>query len=885
MRESPLPPAAEPLPTPAGALDRLRGAVHQLAQAERLQRALFAIADLAGADLSMRAMLEQLHAIVGTLMYARNLFMALHDQDADTLEFIYFVDEATTDLPSLGVPIPLADLHQSLTWYLVRDGKTLRGSMKALAQQMRGPLHALGAYAQDWLGVPLCDGKHVRGVLVVQSYDQPGRYGPEDQELLEFVASHVLTALQRKQARQDLERAVTVGTAELARTNQALQAEVARRQRGERLQAALYRIAERANDVGPVQDFYRAVHHSVGELINARNFYIALLSADGSELHFPYYVDQNQAGTKSRALGKGLTEHVLGRGQPLLLSAQDIDRLHADGAITRSGPSSRSWVGVPLVCEGRALGVVAVQSYQPEVTYTERDRDLLNFVSHQIASSLVRRRTTESLRLANSELEQRVAERTAELQEQIGVRRRVEAQLKHDALHDALTGLPNRSYLLERLDWLQSRLHRRPDQRFAVMFLDVDRFKLINDSMGHHAGDAVLREIGRRLSGVLRAPDMVARVGGDEFAVLVADAPGPEPVVRVARRMLEVLDEPMIVEGKRLFASASIGISLCDRAQPTATDLLRNADTAMYRAKVNGRRRYELYDEHLHSDALRVLDLENALWVAVKERQFEPHFQPIVSLVDGTVLGYEALARWHHPTEGMLAPGAFVRVAEDSGSMDAIDWQIFEQACATMARMTGFGGYLSVNVAPRHFRNPVFCDRMLQLLADAGLPPQRLCLEITEGALIEDPEHTSAVLHTLRSHGMSLALDDFGTGYSSLGYLHRLPLLTLKIDRSFVQPLGGDGVDEGIDGDNNNGSPNPSNNPGGAASSTGSSANPSAAVVRAVLALAGSLGLNVVAEGIETAEQQRALLALGCTQGQGYLLGRPAPLHPTILIE
>ena len=877
-------PTAEPLPAPrSGTLDRLREAVHQLAQAERLQRALFATADLAGADLSMRAMLEQLHAIVGTLMYARNLFMALHDPDADTLEFIYFVDEASVDIPTLDVPIPMADMHQSLTWHLVRGGKTLRGSMQALAQQMDGQLKALGAHASDWLGVPLRDGVQVRGVLVVQSYDQPGRYGRDDQELLEFVASHVLTALQRKQARQDLERAVTVGTAELARINQALHAEVARRQRGERLQAALYRIAERANDLGPVEDFYRAVHHSVGELINARNFYIALLSDDGSELRFPYYVDEKQIGTKVRPLGKGLTEYVLHRGQPLLTSALEIERLAADGEIIKKGPSALSWVGVPLVCEGRTLGLVAVQSYQPDVTYTERDRDLLGFVSHQIASSLVRRRTTESLRLANAELEQRVAERTAELQEQIGVRRRVEEQLKHDALHDALTGLPNRSYLLERLDWLQTRLHRHPDQRFAVMFIDVDRFKLINDSMGHHAGDAVLREIGRRLSSVLRAPDMVARVGGDEFAVLVADAPAADPAVRIARRMLEVLDAPMLVEGKQLFASASIGISLCDRAQPTATDLLRNADTAMYRAKVNGRRRFELYDEHLHSDALRVLDLENALWVAVKERQFEPYFQPIVSLLDGRVLGYEALARWHHPTQGLLAPGAFVHVAEDSGSMEAIDWQIFEQACTAMAQMTDFAGYLSVNVAPRHFRNPMFCDRMLQLLADTGLPPQRLCLEITEGALIEDPEHTSTVLHALRSHGMALALDDFGTGYSSLGYLHRLPLVTLKIDRSFVEPLGGNRTSDGVEGDHTE-SRDTSSNPSGAASSTGAPANPSAAVVRAVLALAGSLGLNVVAEGIETPEQQRVLMELGCMQGQGYLFGRPAPLRPTILM-
>ena len=832
-------------------LERLRAAVHRAEQAERLQRALFAISELSSSDLEMPHMLQQLHAIVGSLMYARNLFMALYDEASDSLDFIYMVDEATPDQPQSGQRIPMADYAQALTWYLVRDGLPRRGSMQALAQQVPGPLRARGAHAQDWLGVPLREGRHVRGALVVQSYDEPNRYGPEEQALLEFVASHVLTAVQRKQSQQALEQAVQVSTAELARANQALVAEVTRRQRGERLQAALYRIAERANDMGSMDDFYRAVHDTVGDLINARNCYIALVSEDGQALEFPYYVDEQGGKGISRRMGPGLTEYVLRTRKPLLVSRAEADELIAQGVFQTVGPRATSWLGVPLVCDGRALGVIAVQSYQADVAYSDRDRLLLSFVSHQIASSLVRRRTTDSLQRANAELAQRVAERTGQLQEQIAVRERVEAQLQHQVMHDALTGLPNRSYLLERLTWLQARLQRHEHRRFAVMFVDVDRFKLINESMGHHAGDAVLQEIGRRLLATLGDSDMIARVGGDEFAVLLSDAQTLEAAMRSARRMLQVLDEPMVVEGKQLFASVSIGIMMCDQPAAAPTDLLRNADTAMYRAKLNGRRRFELYDAHLHSDALRVLTIENALWSALKQRQFVPHFQPIVSLKDGQVRGYEALVRWQHPTEGLLAPTDFLQVAEDSGSMEAIDWQIFAAASQAIAAQTDFTGYLGLNVAPRHFRNPHFCQQLLDMLKAAGLPPSRLCLEITEGALIDDPERTCDLLNELRSHGMSLALDDFGTGYSSLGYLHRFPLLTLKIDRSFVAPLTA-----------------PTANQGSA----------SAAVVRAVVALAGSLGLSVVAEGIETQAQADALCALGCHLGQGFLFAKPGPL-------
>ncbi len=829
-------------------LVRLRRAVTRLEGAEKLQRALFAIADVAGSDLDMSEMLRRLHQIVGDLMYAENLYIALYDADTDTINFIHFVDVACVPGPSLNTPLPLASIERGLTWYLVREGRPLRGDHATMQRQVSGPLHVRGVDSKDFLGVPMLDGNDARGALVVQSYDQPNRFSASDQALLSFVASHVLTALQRKQAHQELERAVSARTAELAEANRILIGEVSERQRGERLQRALYRIAELASGSGSMNDFFRDVHAIVGDLINARNFYIALPSDDGSELQFPYYVDKHEASRPPRALGNGLTEHVLRTGKPLLGRKEEVEDLMAEGVLQAQGPSSLFWLGAPLLCAGKALGVVAVQSYSPKVRYTERDMELLVFVSYQIANSLERRRASESLRVANAELEHRVAERTQELRKQIAVRERIEARLKHEVMHDALTGLPNRQYLLDRLHRLLARFRREPSRQFAVLFMDVDRFKLINDSVGHHAGDEVLKEVARRLSAQLREPDVIARLGGDEFAVLLEDVPSAEGVARRADRLLQAMDAPMMISGKRLFVSSSIGIALCERTDATAEDLLRNADAAMYRAKAKGRQRFELFDERQHHDALRVLDLQNELRVGIAEQQFEPYFQPIVSLADHTVLGYEALMRWQHPEHGLLTPSSFLKVAEDADSIESMDWQVYEQACAALARYSGFDGFLALNVAPRHFRQPEFGIRLLELISRRGLRPEQICLEITEGSLIEDPERTGRLLRHLRDAGVGLALDDFGTGYSSLGYLHRFPLTTLKVDRSFVA-----GLDDPSD-------------------------SASAAVVRTVLALAGSLGLTVVAEGIETQAQRQVLADMGCGLGQGFLLGRPGAL-------
>jgi len=430
------------------ALERasLHHAVRHLEQSDTLQRALYAIADMAGSELEMPDMLRGLHKIVGSLMYAENFFIVLHDAAADTIRFIYFADVEDDDRPGPEQSFPMSHFEQSLTWYLIREGHALIGTHAELTTQVSGPLRLHGLASLDWLGVPMLRGDAVLGALVVQSYVERPRYTAHDEALLSFVGSHILTALERKQAREQLELRVEQRTRELARANEVLKAEVLERQRGERLQKSLFRIAEMSNAAGSTQDFYVAIHAIVGELIDATNFYIALISTDGSQLHFPYLVDEREVRAPSaRPFGSGATEYVIRTGEALLAQAEDIEQLHARGEISLFGPHPQSWLGVPLICSDHVMGVVTVQSYFPEVRYGARDLEILTFVSHHIANSIERRRAADALKISNAELERRVGERTSQLREQIEVRQLVELALQQrnselEAVNSMLAG-------------------------------------------------------------------------------------------------------------------------------------------------------------------------------------------------------------------------------------------------------------------------------------------------------------------------------------------------------------------------------------------------------------------------------------------------------------
>jgi diguanylate cyclase (GGDEF)-like protein len=424
-------------------------------------------------------------------------------------------------------------------------------------------------------------------------------------------------------------------------------------------------------------------------------------------------------------------------------------------------------------------------------------------------------------------------------------RTRSDAVLAHRATHDSLTGLPNRELFVDRLEHALDR-HRRLAGTVAVLFLDFDRFKLVNDSLGHTAGDRLLMAAASRLRGLLRPGDTLARFGGDEFTILCEDIGDAAEAVAVAQRIVGGLETPLPLGTTEVVMRASVGIAIAG-GHADAARLLRDADAAMYRAKERGRNRIEVFDEVMRARVVARLDTERSLRLALERDEFELYYQPEISVRTGERCGVEALIRWHDPQRGMVPPDDFIPVAEDSGLIVPIGEWVLREACLQVNRWRGALDVpvVWVNISAVQLGYSDFANRVATILGETGTPPECIGLEITESALMTDAESATRILEALKALGLQIAVDDFGTGYSSLAYLKRFPVDIVKIDRSFVAGLGTDPDDTSI--------------------------------VAAVVKLTHALGRRVVAEGVETREQLAALVALECDRAQGYYLGRPAP--------
>jgi diguanylate cyclase (GGDEF)-like protein len=427
-------------------------------------------------------------------------------------------------------------------------------------------------------------------------------------------------------------------------------------------------------------------------------------------------------------------------------------------------------------------------------------------------------------------------------------RKRAEEQLLHDALYDALTQLPNRTLFLDHLGLAMEQARRRRDAVVALLFIDLDRFKNINDSLGHSVGDELLVELARRLTQFLRPGDTVARLGGDEFAILLNDIHTAGDATRVAERVQDLIREKLVVGGREVFTSASIGVALSNSTYKAPEEILRDADTAMYRAKAAGRGCYQVFDQTMHRSVVALLKLETELRQAVEKKQFVMHYQPIVSLEDKRIVGFEGLVRWRHPERGLINPASFIGVAEETGLIVPLGWWVLEQACMharDWQRVVVVDPplYVSINVSGKVVMQPDMFDRVVTILQEAGLDPSSLRLEITENVIMDHGDLALKKLAQFHQLGVQFSVDDFGTGYSSLSYLQRFSYDTLKIDRSFIS-----GMD--IPGD-------------------------ASAIVKTIVALANMLNINVVAEGVETAGQLKKLREIGCSHAQGFLFSRP----------
>lgn len=475
----------------------------------------------------------------------------------------------------------------------------------------------------------------------------------------------------------------------------------------------------------------------------------------------------------------------------------------------------------------------------------------------RVQNQLTIKKRTHEIHQLNAELEGRVKERTRQLEytnqelvQEIIERKRVQAQLLEMALYDALTGLPNRSLLMERLEQELKHTSTESSYQFAVLFLDCDRFKIINDSLGHFIGDELLIAIAHRFQDCLRDVDTIARLGGDEFAILIPDIQHISGATQIAQQLLKALSQPFQLSRWQVFIGASIGIVLGQSSYTQPEHLLRDADTAMYRAKALGKSQYQIFDAAMHDAALKLLYLETDLRRAVKQQEFVLHYQPIVMLDTGKIVGFEALLRWQHPQQGLIAPGEFIAIAEETGLIVPIGEWVIEIACRQLRdwQQQGLADRdftISINLSVRQFVQSDLIRQIDRILAETQVNPRNLKLEITESIILDNTATIANTLKSLRAREIHLSIDDFGTGYSSLSYLHAFPVDSLKIDRSFIQGLNQNSETLGL--------------------------------VPAIANIAKAMSMSVVAEGIETPEQLAQLRRLNCELGQGYLFSRPVP--------
>lgn len=643
-------------------------------------------------------------------------------------------------------------------------------------------------------------------LLAVLDCEHPSKhFFADNQSLLEQVAEVLARKLEQLQGLANIQHSVT-------------QLEYAGR-----LQKVLFNIASLQYDGDAPAQFYQQLHHNVNSLIYAENFFIALYDSDNEVLHFPYFADSREHISPDQfypkeILNHSLTGYVFRTDKPLLADKALLAQLDQDHVVKAYGEQPEYWLGVPFKSEENVQGVVVVQSYDADQHYQQTDLDLLLFVSQHICSAL----------------------------ERVFVQQR----LLHQALHDALTNLPNRLLFLDRVRQGFKRRRRYPDHVVAVAYLDLDRFKMVNDTLGHQIGDEFLVAVAQLLKRCLRQNDTLARLGGDEFAILLDDVHSEADVAEVMQRIGHQLSQAIVLKQHKLQTSASIGVALADtHTELDDTDeLIRRADIAMYQAKQDGRGVYRFFSDEMDQRAVRHYQLEMEIQAALEQQQFELHYQPVVDLDTDNTVGFEALIRWQHPERGYIPPNDFIPLAEELGLLGAIDLYVVRQAVRQINLWwqnyaTPF--YISVNISGRSFSLPDFSDAVLQQLAAHQVPAQYLAIEITERALIDKIEQAKTTIAQLRAAGIRVFLDDFGTGYSSLSYLHEFQLDVLKIDRSFIAGI----------------RPRIQEN----------------AVVNTIITLAKTLKLKVIAEGIENSLQRKILSELGCESGQGYWFAAALP--------
>ncbi|WP_462163760.1 EAL domain-containing protein [Pseudoalteromonas xiamenensis] len=603
------------------------------------------------------------------------------------------------------------------------------------------------------------------------------------------------------------------------RTFANLQATVKQLNEAQLIEQSLLKIANVTYGSRKLDQFYDDIYQVISALLPADNFFIGLYDTTQDALEIDFLAE---AGIKCDAhhrvskdqLKNTASYYLLTKGHSLLCSESQFHAHIEAGDFTLVGRAPKSWLGVPFQVNDNVKGVIVIQSYHSESTYDEHHQSILTYISRQVAMAIDRQLSRRAL--------------------------------EHRALHDELTGLANRYLLIEHMKHAILCLDRKAsEQLHALLYLDFDRFKSINDSLGHDVGDRFLVAICGLIKSCIRKTDTFARLGGDEFAIFMENVNSKQQVAIAIERIILALSKPIQIDSHVLQASASIGVAFTNNVDDKALELLQQADAAMYEAKSSGRGQIRYFNNAMRKKLKRQADIENDLQTGIKNQEFELYYQPIFSLNNPKVISFEALVRWHHPRNGLVSPMEFIPVAEQTGQIMELDLHLLRLAAKQLYawQCEGMLTRVTVNVSSRHFASLDFVKYIHQLYEDYDLKMGSLSLEITESGLIENLSLATKIIKGLEPMGVKLYLDDFGTGYSALGYLHQLPIHVIKIDKSFVDQLT-------------------------------NRANP---LVDAILSLARSLDLDVVAEGIENPKQWALLKRKGCQFGQGYLVSKPLP--------
>jgi diguanylate cyclase (GGDEF)-like protein len=725
-------------------------------------------------------------------------------------------------------------------------------------------IELLGTPPIDLIGVPLKRSSEVIGAMVVQSYNEDVRYNQADFEVLAFISQHIVTTVDRVKSRELTERTIRERTKQLRNINADLQDEILERQKVESLKTALFEISELSVSFDhDTSEFYADLHVILAQLLSAPNCFVAVLSEDRTKLRFPYFSDEISDSVEERPLGLGLTEYIIRHGEASLINAAKVLSLVEEGELDVSIAQklleqNNAWLGSPLIIDGVVQGVIAVQTYGKLESYTQKDVDVLRFVSHHIAVAMERRKSDEALQEYNQQLTDKVKERTDELnktneylKKQIEQRKEIELKLIHDAHHDSLTDLPNRVMFNSRLELAIANKMRHPENQFAVLFIDLDRFKIINDTLGHHAGDLFLIEVSKRIALCKRGHDLLARLGGDEFVILLDNFEDIQAVEEVASRLINSVSQPFILEGKEMFSGASIGIAHLDSSYTSADDILRDADAAMYQAKKLGRGRFINFDISMREKLLEDIQLESEFREALKNKSFDCVLQPVVSLNDESVLYFESTLQWLSPSFGQINRERFWKIAEQCGLTLELNQFLLDGAIELLKQWQNDDEFseqrIGVSLSVEHFMQRDLVNQLIEQVKQSGFDTQKLLLEFSEGALNNRSQVLLPAVKKLKRQGFGLILDNFGSGVASLNYLFTYPFDFIKIDERFVKSF------------------------------TRSEKN--LRFIESVILVAEKVGIAVIAEGISSKSRLEGLKGLGCEYGQGDFLGE------TILLD